>query len=295
MYQLDEIADIIPHLSTPAEIDEALSTIYRHFDRARASLDHALESLARQEQQGISREQVHGETYDEARERYTNFYGQQIRRMEIMAIPFEQEFRDRGRWTRWYLVDGGHLHSDNRAWRCNRTPSTRHYWMTELSGMPRAEVIEMAQDLVCTVCFSEAPVAIKPAHPRLMTPEAAEREAYRELEAQKKAAKLADQMTTPEGGVLWSVYVGPHGELKNDRAIKTLVAARRMAMEAAADLAIWFGPDHPSAPGWRETFDRMVVAIAHRTGTDLNTVRIEIRNKITKKARREQLPVLTEV
>jgi hypothetical protein len=210
--------------------------------------------------------------------------------------PLYDEFIRRGGWTRWYLVSDGHLHYDISGDRCSRIPTTDHYWMTEHSGRSAAEMIELAGDRVCTSCFPDAPVAPRPATARFMTPSEAERAAYREAQARKKAAAKAAQPTTPEGGVLYTVYTAADGELRNESSpVKTLMAARRQLMENATSLAIWFGSEHAEAPVWRENIERMLAAIAHATGMDLNTVRVETRNKITKKARREGLPVLVEV
>jgi hypothetical protein len=212
-----------------------------------------------------------------------------------LARPLREEFIRRGGWTRWYLVPDGHLHYDISGNRCSRIPTTDHYWMTEHSGRSAAEMIELAGDRVCTTCFPDAPVAPRPATARFMTPTEAERAAYREAQARKRVAAKAAQPTTPEGGVLYTVYTAANGELRNENVVKTLVAARRQLMENATSLAIWFGPEHPEAPAWRENIERMLAAIAHATGMDVGTLRVETRNKITKKARRESLPVLVEV
>lgn len=160
--------------------------------------------------------------------------------------------------------------------------------MTEFSGKTSAEMIELAGDRVCTTCFPDAPVAPRPAAARFMTPSEAERAAYREAATRKREAAKAAQMTTPDGGELRAAN-GVHGDL-----IKTEVAARRRALQDAADLA-FYGNSHPSAPEWRETVRRMIEALAHRTGTDENTLRIEINNKVTRKAKREQWPVQTQI
>jgi hypothetical protein len=212
--------------------------------------------------------------------------------------PLGKEWIRRDGWTRWYLINNGHLHYDFSTERCSRTIVSRdnHYWMTEFSGKSAAEMIELAGDRVCTTCFPDAPVTFRAPAARFMTPSEAERAAYTEAAQRKLAARKAAQPTTPEGGVLYTVYMASHGELRNESgAVKTLTAARRQLMENATSLAIWFGPDHPEAPAWRENIERMLAAIAHATGMDLNTVRIVTRNKITKKARKEGLPVLVEV
>jgi hypothetical protein len=198
-----------------------------------------------------------------------------------LARPLREEFIRRGGWTRWYLVPDGHLHYDISGDRCSRIPTTDHYWMTEYSGRSAAEMIELAGDRVCTTCFPDAPVAPRPAAARFMTPSEAERTAYREAQTRKRAAAKAAQILTPDGAELRAAN-GVHGDL-----IKTEVAARRRALQDASDIA-FYGTGHPSFDEWRETVDRMIAALAHRTGMDEGTLRAEINGKVAKKAKREQ-------
>jgi len=87
-----------------------------------------------------------------------------------------------GAWTRFVLVPGGHLH---RGFYCStlRTTTTTGL-MPEYSGADEAEVVDLAGEVACTVCFPSAPVDRPTRIPALV----AEREA-REAEAAEKAAK----------------------------------------------------------------------------------------------------------
>jgi hypothetical protein len=209
--------------------------------------------------------------------------------------PLYDEFIRRGGWTRWYLVPNGHLHYDVSGDRCSRIPTTEHYWMTDHSGRSADEMIELAGDRVCTTCFPDAPVAPRPATARFMTPNEAERAAYREAADRKRAAAKAAQMTTSEGDPLYTA-TGYRGDL-----IKTEVAARRRALQDATDIA-FYGTSHPSFDEWRETVDRMIAAIVHRdvthfggTGLTEEALRAEINTKIAKKAKREQWTVHAQI
>jgi hypothetical protein len=207
--------------------------------------------------------------------------GREALRLGDQLEPLHQQWIARGGWTRWYLVPDGHLHYDISGERCSRIPTTDHYWMTEHSGRSAAEMIELAGDRVCTTCFPDAPVAPRPATARFMTPSEAERAAYREAQTRKRAAAKAAQILTPDGAELRAAN-GVHGDL-----IKTEVAARRRALQDASDIA-FYGTGHPSFDEWRETVDRMIAALAHRTGMDEGTLRAEINGKVAKKAKREQ-------
>ena len=63
-----------------------------------------------------------------------------------------------GQWSRFFLVPGGHIHSDISTHRCSRTWSTVHAWNAQLSGATEEEAVAELGPLLCTVCFPSAPV-----------------------------------------------------------------------------------------------------------------------------------------
>lgn len=63
---------------------------------------------------------------------------------------------DNGRWTRTFIVPGGHVHSSMNCHTC--FPTTAFYWVTDYSGVDEAEIVENAGDRACTICFPTAPV-----------------------------------------------------------------------------------------------------------------------------------------
>lgn len=79
--------------------------------------------------------------------------------------PLEAEYVARGRWSRFFLVtssDGGHIHSSMNCSTCKLT--TQYAWYPEFSGMTMTEAIAEwdkrgSSEILCTVCFPEAPVA----------------------------------------------------------------------------------------------------------------------------------------
>lgn len=114
-----------------------------------------------------------------------------------------REFDDRGGWSRYYLVTGGHLHNDPGCSSLRST--TRLSLIPETSGLDDDQVIEMAGDRTCTICSPDAPVSLLNKKSVLLTPDekeaAAEKEAERLKQEQKKAEKAArvqaDALETP--------------------------------------------------------------------------------------------------
>lgn len=289
-----------PEFASPVEIDEELSHLYSRRTQIGMRLTALRRDLGEAENIAVGYRRSSTRkvgTVEEIRAGIAAA-GLELDEIRVRTDELEFEFFRSGGWTRYYLVSDGHLHYDFSGERCSRVPTTTHYWMTEFSGQSGTEVIAEAGERVCTNCFPDAPVNPRPAAARFMTSVEAERAAYREQAARKRAAARAAQPTTPDGQPLHAVYVSytDGSPLKEEsQPVRTLVAARRQLMESASSLAIWFGPEHPEAPAWRENIERMIAAIAHATGSDIHAVRVETRDKITKKARKEGLRVLVEV
>lgn len=70
-----------------------------------------------------------------------------------------QVYIDAGGWTRFFLVQGGHIHSSMSCSTCNREGSLTSFgWLPELSGLTEAEAVAAHGAILCTVCFPSAPV-----------------------------------------------------------------------------------------------------------------------------------------
>lgn len=132
-----------------------------------------------------------------------------------------------GAWTRFVLVPGGHLH---RGFYCSTLRNTTTTGlMPEYSGADEAEIVDLAGEVACTVCFPSAPVDRPTRIPALV----AEREA-REAEAAERAAKKvaaqAAQITVgrkvyksqraAENEISWEIesYVGRRFQVAQDDA-----------------------------------------------------------------------------
>jgi hypothetical protein len=125
--------------------------------------------------------------------------------LEAHALPGERAWFTE-RWARYYLVDntGGHVHRSTGCSTC--FPTTRFYWLTEHSGITAEELVELAGEEACTVCFPDAPVSALSRPSLLTTPEreakAREREERATKSAQLAIKREANAITNPDGSVI---------------------------------------------------------------------------------------------
>jgi hypothetical protein len=209
------------------------------------------------------------------------------------VYPREAEYYRRGRWTRYYLVDnaGGHVHPDQSCSTC--FPTTKYAWLVEQSGMSAEDLVKMAGEDACTVCFDWAPVSVLQQKSRLEAPERKKARLEREAKkAARDAAKAAKAITTPDGGAL-KVFTGHYPERQVVRqgvvvkvhpahdaydTIQTLHAARGWL----ADYYYYNkGGAHPSYRP--ESLDDVLKAVAHKEGKDVETVRTEAKKRASRR------------
>jgi hypothetical protein len=69
----------------------------------------------------------------------------------------EVQWRDNGRWSRFFVVQGGHIHQSPSCHTLR--PTTRVGWLPELSGESEAHAVAAHGPTLCTHCFKSAPVA----------------------------------------------------------------------------------------------------------------------------------------
>lgn len=79
-------------------------------------------------------------------------------------------WRERGMWSRFFMVPGGHIHSSTGCHTLR--PTTWISWLPELSGESEAEAVAAHGSVLCTHCFPSAPVewttkAPKPTDPNV--------------------------------------------------------------------------------------------------------------------------------
>jgi hypothetical protein len=74
------------------------------------------------------------------------------------AAPLEAEFAA-APWTRFFLVQGGHIHSSTSCSTCNNgATATTFGWLPALSGLTEADAVAAHGAILCTVCYPSAPV-----------------------------------------------------------------------------------------------------------------------------------------
>lgn len=199
------------------------------------------------------------------------------------ALPYEIEFGNRGGWTRYFLVNNadGHVHSSTTCSTCR--PATAFKWLTEQSGMTAAELIELAGEGACTVCFPDAPVDTlrRPSAFRSDVDVArdaarAEREAARAARAKKAAEKA---ITNPDGTPLVVPWLSSAEE-----TIRTEATAWRELVDEHYTRDIYGTPFDERA---ERKVRLLVAALAHKLGITEADVLERMATKLAAKHRRE--------
>lgn len=265
--------------ASPAEIDTEL---YKHYSKIAG-----LETLQQRAQRTIDFiDEIEPGSYNSKVPEYS-----QARRAKLAAevdalgaqvlqilnrdvSPLEQEFHNRGGWTRYYLVDNtnGHVHKNTRCTTC--FPTTSYSWLIEQSGMTAEDLVELAGIQACTVCFPWAPVDVLKRKSQLESPERKEARLIREAaKAEREAKKAAKGITTPEGNEL-RVFTRHYPEsqvVRNGRVVKTHPAhdgSEHLKTLAAAKS--WLADQYEEWRGNNGThrdIDLVARSIAHKLGT----------------------------
>lgn len=256
---------------TPAEIDTEIARINSEISRYDNMRDQAQDTLNRID--GLDNYERRfpwnsQEKYDEAVATVAHAADMILRLVQDVA-PLHDEYRRRP-WTRFYLVTntGGHVHSSTSCDTCFVT--TSFAWLTEQSGMSHDDLVEMAGEQACTVCFPNAPVDVLKRKSRLETPD---RKAARLEREQKRAAKEAAQVTVEN----YVEYSGPR-----TKVFKTERAATNAIAEQLSSLC-WYGPSHPSAHEWDSNIRNTRTALAAKgVEYDYDKALAAARKKVTK-------------
>lgn len=253
---------------TPVEIDTQIAAIYVRFYAQQREVNKVANWLTDVEDRLAIAKGEKKSYYRTATERdIPSLEGQiaglvgrleieQAKAADIMreTAPFNAEFKARGGWSRFYLVDnaGGHVHSSMGCSTCY--PTTEFIWLPEESGQDEAEIVVKANEQACTVCFPSAPVD----RSRKGIYEAPARKAAREEREAKKAATLAKKQAKalfPED--IEKVY---KTEGKWGDRLGTVAAAKSFLTDGAQ-----WGWNHPSYQA--SDRDQVAEILANRLGT----------------------------
>ena len=205
------------------------------------------------------------------------------------AKPMEDEFTRRGGWTRAFLVTGsnGHVHRDMQCSTC--FPTTRYYWVTDMSGQNEDEIVDAAGERACTVCYPSAPVDVLKRPSRIEDPKVvAEREARAEEKRKRDAERAVKGITDPVTG----------GDLIVRRShVKTALTAEREAVRLL-DTVIYdsISPynNRKHVDEAREDIGVLLRALANKRGQSVEEVYEELREKAVKKFRKDSGWLLQE-
>lgn len=185
------------------------------------------------------------------------------------------KWADHGRWLRYAVVPGGHIHNEMGCFTLRWDTDVR--WAYPVSGDSVAEAIETYGEALCSHCYPDAPVAQtlgkvqvdSEGHPISQAEAQAIRDAKDAEKAAKLAAKNAAAVVCPATGKV--LY-------KTDRAATNAVASD-------LDSAIWYGPTHPSYAEWIATLDTVSAALGAKQNRPADEVRAELVAKAEKKAK----------
>lgn len=68
-----------------------------------------------------------------------------------------EEWFENGQWTRFFMVEGGHIHSSTACHTLR--PTTRVAWLPQLSGESEKDAVDAHGTVLCSICYPSAPVA----------------------------------------------------------------------------------------------------------------------------------------
>jgi hypothetical protein len=197
--------------------------------------------------------------------------------LEAKCLPYRAEWEKRGGWQRWLRVTNGngHVHLDTNCKTC--FPDTRWGLVPDLSGLNAKEMVEAVGEMACTVCFPWAPAT------KGWARTVAEREEIKRnnqmLKLRKVAEKEAKAIQDVDGGRLRDQSGYP---------IETLNAAWRELTGAIDWLDAPTYEGNPYVAQYRDLIERVIPAIAKKTGVSETEVRAEAMRKVAERRKREK-------
>ncbi len=250
----DTTATPNPTEMTPAEIDARLADLWTAEDRARQTLEFYSRQATRRtgepsawDARAIAKAEA------------------DLLAARTEAEPYEAEFKARGGWLRYFLVNnsGGHVHRGMGCSTCY--PSTQYQWLTDLADCDEAAMVAEYGEMACTVCFPAAPTMRgfgdgTSTLARYSAEAKAERANAKAERAAKKAAKALDPEDV-EGGFTYAERIG---DREFTRTISTIHAAKAWLTDAAERDA-WGQGEHPAYP--HDVRDALADVLAARLGT----------------------------
>lgn len=213
-----------------------------------------------------------------------------------LVAPFEAEYKRRGGWSRYFLVQNanGHIHSSMHCSTCNREGvSTDFGWMTQFSGKAEQDLTDEVGPNACTVCFPWAETIRIEADAEARRVRADSRAAEK---AEKDRVAAEKGITTPDGQPLYDGEHASHNRLKTLRSAET--AATSALFDAMLDKRLDEDPEtHRDADSGYRTWAQiagekareaayLIQAIAAKKGQTFEETLAEHSKKAEAKLRR---------
>jgi hypothetical protein len=267
--------------ATPVEIDTALAEVYSRIAVVQSNVDRARRNVERYERKPQSEwHSYETQGYTAAVERLENLRDE-LHRVYREAVPFNAEFDRRGGWTRAFLVIDGHVHSSMHCASCY--PTTSYGWLPEVSGHDEAEIVDLAGEGACTVCYPSAPVSALAKPQRLWTAAQREERAARDAEKVARQAKKVEKGLLPDGSAMELRWQPEGSRWAEHKSLKTARAAELFVVEQMTSAMVTAARFiHTDAPA--PLIEEVLVALAAKAGTDVETVRAPLAAKAAKKA-----------
>lgn len=208
---------------------------------------------------------------------------------EVLAAD---KWADHGRWNRFAIVPGGHIHQKFGCFTLRPTTDVR--WAYKVSGDTVQDAIDTYGDALCSHCYPDAPVAQTlgkietdaNGHPLTKAQAQAIRDARQAEKDAKIAAKNAKRVFVP--GTTTPVVDVEGREVSTEVALNRLILE---AMDRRADSKHW-GAEREERrtgkvlPTYGEWLPYALEALAAKRGVAVADLRAEYDKKLAKKLAR---------
>jgi len=246
--------------NTPRDIDTKLSEIYEPYSGAIAAIERSNRQLDMDYvKRNPARRTELEKTITDAKSA--------IAILDKKAQPLEAIYHANP-WTRFFLVPGGHLH---RSRRCSTLRwNTVLYWLPEYSGKTEADIVALAGEKACTVCYPSAPVD-RPSQLPIHKKERAEKAAEEQAKAEARAAKLVKAINAD--GSEWKMR--EHGMWENFKTIRAV----ELTIMREMDNQVYYGAKAESTAAIQAMADKL----QERTGKPAQEIIDGFQAKVNKK------------
>lgn len=196
--------------------------------------------------------------YAEVKEEHTN--------ARALVDDSHREWRENGKWSRFFSVTGGHIH---RSTMCpSLRPTTSISWLPELSGETEKDAVEMYGSVLCSKCFPSAPVEWT----------AGKVKTKNQVASEQRASARAAKRREEEKKLLIDPSTGEHMRSTFGSELRTEVSVRREVLSSLNSM-LWYGRTHPDYTAWDDFVQRAYAVLGAKTERTPLEVRVEFEKK----------------